>query len=99
MWSLLVGIGIGALQVLGLFVFGKMILGENNMAKALGALLLLVKTALIVLVIVLIAQVSMMNVIWTAVGMLLGLIAALLYVNRRPQKHRGTTDGKESNDG
>ncbi len=83
MWGFFVGIVIGVLQVIGLYTFGKMIFGENNKAKALGAFLLLVKVALIVLVMVLISTVSMTHVIWTVGGMLLGLILALVFMNRR----------------
>jgi hypothetical protein len=87
MWGLFVGIIIGVLQAVGLYTFGKMILGENNKAKALGAFLLLVKMALIVLVIILISTVSLTHVIWTAGGMFLGLIAALVFINMRKQKN------------
>ena len=86
MWGLLVGIVIGVLQVIGLYTFGKMIFGENNKAKVLGVVLLLVKIALIILVLVLISKVSLMHVIWTAGGMLLGLIATLVFKSMRQQK-------------
>ena len=86
MWGLFVGIVIGVLQVIGLYTFGKMIFGENNKAKVLGAVLLLVKIALIILVLVLISKVSLTHVIWTAGGMLLGLIATLVFKSMRQQK-------------
>jgi hypothetical protein len=63
-----------------------MIFGENNTAKALGAFLLIIKMALIVLVIVLISTVSLTHVIWTAGGMFLGLMAALVFMNMRKRK-------------
>lgn len=88
MWGLFVGIIIGVLQVVGLYVFGKWIFGENSMKKVLGAVLLLVKMALIVLIVVLISTVSMMHVIWTAGGMLLGLIAALVFNHMRLHKKK-----------
>ena len=74
------------LQVIGLYTFGKMIFGENNKAKVLGAVLLLVKIALIILVLVLISKVSLTHVIWTAGGMLLGLIATLVFKSMRQKK-------------
>ena len=86
MWGLFVGIIIGVLQVIGLYTFGKMIFGENNKAKVLGVVLLLVKIALIILVLVLISKVSLTHVIWTAGGMLLGLIATLVFKSMRQQK-------------
>lgn len=86
MWGLFVGIIIGVLQVIGLYTFGKMIFGENNKAKVLGAVLLLVKIALIILVLVLISKVSLTHVIWTAGGMLLGLIATLVFKSMRQKK-------------
>ena len=86
MWGLFVGIIIGVLQVIGLYTFGKMIFGENNKAKVLGTVLLLVKIALIILVLVLISKVSLTHVIWTAGGMLLGLIATLVFKSMRQKK-------------
>jgi cobalamin biosynthesis protein CobD/CbiB len=103
MWGLFVGIVIGVLQVIGLYTFGKMIFGENSKAKLLGALLLLVKIALIILVLVLISTVSLTHVIWTAGGMLLGLIGTLAFKSMRhhnkDMKDRGNTGGKDSIDG
>ncbi len=103
MWGLFVGICIGLLQVIGLYKFGKMILGENSVAKILGAFLLLVKMALIVFIIILISTVSLTHVIWTAGGMLLGLIAALVFNNIRQRKKldldREITGGKDGSDG
>ncbi len=103
MWGLFVGIIIGVLQVIGLYTFGKMILGENRKAKALGAFLLLAKIALIVLVFVLVSAVSLTHVIWTAGGMLLGLIGTLAFMTRRHKKKdindRGNTGGKDSING
>jgi hypothetical protein len=103
MWGLFVGIVIGVLQVIGLYTFGKMIFGENSKAKALGAVLLMVKIAVIVLVLVLISTISLTHVIWTAGGMLLGLIAALVFKTMRHKKKdmkdRGNTGGKDSIDG
>ena len=103
MWGLLVGICIGVLQVFGLYKFGKMILGENSAAKVLGAFLLLVKMALIVLIVILISTVSLTHVIWTAGGMLLGLTAALVFGNIRQQKKhdsdREITGGKDGRNG
>ncbi len=103
MWGFFVGIIIGVLQVIGLYVFGKMIFGENSKAKVLGAVLLLVKIALIILVFILISTVSLMHVIWMAGGMLLGLIGTLVFKNMRHQKKDikdcGNTGRKDSIDG
>ncbi len=103
MWSLFVGICIGVLQVMGLYTFGKMILGDNSRTKILGAFLLLVKMALIVFIIVLISTVSLTHVIWTAGGMLLGLITAFVLNNIRQRKkhdlNRVITDGKDGSKG
>lgn len=103
MWGLFVGISIGVLQVVGLYTFGRMIFGENSIAKVLGAVLLIVKIALIVLIFVLISTVSLMHVIWTAGGMLLGLVGSLAYMLMRHQKKdmkdRTNTGGKDSIDG
>ena len=80
------GIAIGVLQVIGLNAFTKMITGESIKAKALGVFLIFLKIALIVFIIILISAVSLTHVIWTAVGMLLGLIAALVFINIRNNK-------------
>ncbi len=100
MWGLLVGIIIGMLQVLGLSVFGKMILGKNNAKRVLGAVALVAKLALIILLICLISTVSLDCVIWTAGGMLLGLILSWVYVSKRSHmkdsKDREYTAGKDN---
>jgi hypothetical protein len=104
MWGLFVGLAIGALQVLALYKLGRMILGDKLAAKFIGALLLLVKIALIVLILVLVASVSLTHLIWTAVGMLAGVIATLAIMlvrsRRRTQNSTGSVaDGKDDSDG
>lgn len=80
MWGLLIGLAIGVLQVLALTILGKMILGDRASAKLIGAVLLIVKIASIVLILYLISTISLTHVIFTAVGMLAGLIAALVFL-------------------
>lgn len=83
MWGLLIGLAIGVLQVLALTILGKMILGDRASAKLIGAVLLIVKIAVIVLILYLISTISLTHVIFTAVGMLTGLIAALVVLHIR----------------
>ncbi len=103
MWGMFVGLVIGALQVVALGILSKMILGSNTTAKLIGALLLMVKMALIVFVFYLISTISLMHLIWTAAGMLAGLILTLVIIQLRrriKQKAAGShVDGKDNSDG
>lgn len=103
MWGLFVGVVIGALQVAALGILGKMILGDSISAKLIGALLLMAKIAVIVFILYLIATVSLTHLIWTAAGMLAGLIIALVVtqMRRRTKKAEADshTDGKDNSDG
>ena len=103
MWGLIVGLAIGVLQVLALKYLGRMILGEKTSSKFLGALLILLKIALIVLVLVLIAKVSLTHLLYTAGGMLAGIIAALviMLLHKAPQKKAAgcNADGKDGSNG
>ena len=102
MWGLFIGLALGALQVVGISIFGKMVLGDNVSAKLIGAFLLMVKIAVIVLVLILIANISLTHLVWTVAGMLAGLILTLTIMQARRRKKAaasGHTDGKDSNDG
>ncbi len=99
MWGILVGLVIGALQVLALRILGKMILGDKLAAKALGAVLLIVKIAVIVLILYLIANVSLTHLLWTAGGMLIGMTAALAVImisGRAKAAAQGGDNGKDN---
>ena len=102
MWGLFVGLVIGALQVVALGILSKMILGDNTSAKLIGALLLMVKIAIIVLVLYLISTITLMHLIWTAAGMLAGLILTLMIMQVRRSAKSKTTgshkDGKDNSD-
>ncbi len=77
MWGIFIGIVIGVLQVLALTKLGGMIMGDGkSVFKLLGALLLLIKMAAIVLILYLLFTVSPAHVIWAAGGILIGLITA-----------------------
>ncbi len=103
MWGILVGLAIGALQVVALYKLGKMILGGNPSVKVVGAFLLIVKIAIIVFILCLIANITLMHLIWTAVGMLFGMIAALVVVlhirHKADTANDSHTDGKDINHG
>ena len=102
MWGILVGLVIGALQVLALRILGKMILGDKLAAKALGAVLLIVKIAVIVFILYLIANVSLTHLLWTAGGMLIGMIAALAVImigGRAKAAAQGDDNGKDNSHG
>ncbi len=87
---------------MALRILSRMILGDNPSAKLIGALLLMVKIAVIVLVLYLIATVSLIHLIWTAGGMLAGLVLALVVIQAGRRKKAAAVsrvDGKESNEG
>ena len=88
MWGLIVGLAIGLMQVLALKYLSRMILGEKVPSKLLGALLMLLKIALIVLILVLIAKVSLTHLLYTAGGMLVGIIAALMIMLFRKEQKK-----------
>lgn len=103
MWGLFVGLAMGMLQVAALSALSRMILGGKPAARMLGALLLVVKIAVIVLILYLISTISLMHLIWTAVGILIGLMlasAAILIRRRKEDAGAGShTDGKDNRDG
>lgn len=89
MWGLFVGIGIGAAQVFVLKLLGGLLLGDRKAwVKVLAAVLLLAKIALIVYILYLIYGISMAHLIWTAGGMLAGLIAvSVIFIMRLKKPH------------
>jgi hypothetical protein len=94
MWGLIVGLGIGALQVFALRALIKMIMGTQ---RVLGVLLLMLKIAAVVALLWLVSTVSLMHLIWAAGGLFAGLILSsviLLLTQRRTGK-----DGKGHQDG
>jgi len=103
MWGLFVGLIIGALQVIALNKLGRMILGENISSKLIGAALLLVKIALIVFILYLMASVSLTHLLWTMGGMLLGMTVTLVIVLKRREAQKSatgsSTDGKDNSNG
>ena len=86
MWGLMAGFAIGLLQVLALAQLWKMIISELLTAKLMGCLLLFIKMAVIVLLLYLISTVSFSHLLFAAGGMLAGIIAALLLIQRRSRK-------------
>ena len=90
MWGIFIGIVIGALQVVALTKLGGMIMGDGKVVfKLLGAALLLIKMAAIVLILYLLSTVSLIHLIWAAGGILIGLTAtSLILVARRKKTDR-----------
>lgn len=95
MWGIFIGIALGVLQVWALSKLGGMILGDKVSAKITGLLLFIGKTAVIVIILYLMSTVSLTHLIWTAGGMLIGLVSVSVYLLSRRKK----TDGEERNDG
>ncbi len=71
---------------------GRMILGGKTYEKLLGILLFIAKMAAIIVILYFISTVSLAHLIWTAGGMLLGLISGSFYILKRRRKNYG--DGK-----
>ena len=92
MWGLLVGIAVGGLQVFAVNKLGSMILGGEPSAKLTGVLLFILKMAAITAILYLISTVSLEHLIWTAGGMLLGLVASSFYMLKR-RRRRINGDG------
>jgi hypothetical protein len=92
MWGLLVGAAIGGLQLLAVSKLGRMILGGETYRKLLGVLLFIAKMAAITVILYFISTVSLAHLIWTAGGMLLGLVSGSVYMLKRRSKNNG--DGK-----
>jgi hypothetical protein len=90
MWGLFIGIAIGAAQVFALSKVGGMIMGDGKTGfKLLGAALLLIKMAAVVLVLYLLSTVSLTHLIWAAGGILVGLcIASVILILRRKKSDR-----------
>ena len=91
MWGLFVGIAIGVLQIAALKKLGHMIVGGCAAIKLLASVLFIIKIAVIVGILYLLSTVSMAHLIWAAGGMLLGLIAASVFLLKRQHK----TDGED----
>ena len=87
MWGIFIGIAIGVLQVLALTKLGGMIKGDGKaVIKLLGAVVLLIKMAAIVLVLYLLSTVSLAHLIWAAGGILIGLIITSIILAARHKK-------------
>lgn len=86
MWGLLAGIVIGVLQVTALIILKNMLFSESVLKKLTGCLMLFAKMAAIVFILIFIANISLTLLIFTACGMLIGLIAALLFIYMRRSK-------------
>ena len=86
MWGLFVGLAIGGLQVLAVAKLGGLVFGNKPVLSIAGVILFFIKMAAIVLILYLISTVSLAHLIWTAGGMLAGLIAASIYLLKRRRK-------------
>lgn len=87
MWGIVVGIAVGGLQLLAVNKLGRMIIAGAPAAKLAGMLLFIAKMAAIIAILYLISTVSLEHLIWTAVGMLIGLAAVSFWLIK---KRRGT---------
>ncbi len=86
MWGLFVGILIGGLQILAVNKLGRMMLEGKANEKIAGFALFMLKIGVIVAILYFISTVSLAHLIWTAGGILLGLLAASLYMLKRRRR-------------
>ena len=90
MWGIFIGIAIGILQVLAIGMIGRLFVKNGYIVKMLSCILFLVKMAAIVAILYWISTISLTHLIWTAGGMLLGLvIASAFLLIRRNKQQRG----------
>ncbi len=93
MWGLFAGILIGGLQVLAVNKLGRMMLEGKPKEKIFGFTLFMLKMGAIVAILYLISTVSLEHLVWTAGGMLLGLLAVSLYMLKRRRQDAENGDG------
>ena len=86
MWGLFVGLAIGVLQVLAVVKLGGLVFGNKPILSIAGIILFFIKMTAIVLILYLISTISLEHLIWTAGGMLAGLVAVSVYLLKRRKK-------------
>jgi hypothetical protein len=86
MWGLFVGMLIGGLQIFTVNKLGRMMFEGEISEKIIGLVLFMLKIGAIVLILYLISTVSLVHLVWTAGGMLLGLLSASLYMLKRRRR-------------
>lgn len=77
---------IGGLQILAVSKLGRMMLEGRMPEKIIGFALFLLKIGAIVAILYLIATISLFHLVWTAGGILLGLLAVSLYMLKRRRR-------------
>lgn len=80
------GILIGGLQILAVNKLGRMMFEGRQSEKIIGFVLFLLKIGAIVAILYLIATASLVNLVWAAGGILLGLTAVSLYMLKRRRR-------------
>jgi hypothetical protein len=98
MWGILIGIAVGGLQLFAVYKLGRMIMGGTPSAKLAGVLLFIAKMAAITVILYFISTVSLEHLIWTAGGMLIGLVSASFFVlkRRRTSDDTGSPKNREA---
>jgi hypothetical protein len=94
MWGLFVGMLIGGLQILAVNKLGRMMFDGKAYEKVIGFVLFMLKIGVIVAILYFISTVSLVHLVWTAGGILLGLLAASLYMLKR--RRRFPVNGDDS---
>lgn len=77
---------IGGLQLLAVNKLGRMLFDGKLFEKIIAFLLFILKMTAIIAILYLISTVSLEHLIWTAGGILLGLVAVSLYVLKRRRR-------------
>ena len=90
MWGIFIGIAIGILQVLAIGMIGRLFVRNGFIVKLLSCVLFIAKMAAIIAILYFISTISLTHLIWAAGGMLLGLVAASVFlVKKRNKQQRG----------
>jgi len=86
MWGVFVGIGLGLLQVLLLRKVVDWITSNKTSGAMVAVFITLIKLAIILGVLFLLALISLETMIWAAGGMLVVMIGLPIYLNKRQNK-------------
>jgi hypothetical protein len=97
MWGLFVGIVIGGLQILAVNKLGRMLFDGRIPEKIIAFVLFLLKIAAIIVILYFISTVSLEHLVWTAGGILLGLLAVSLYMLKR--RRSAAVNGDDGSNG
>lgn len=87
---------IGVLQIFAVSKLGRMMFGGKTSEKIIGFVLFILKMAAVIVILYFISTVSLESLVWTAGGVLSGLLAASFYIVKR--RRRGAAETRVNGD-